>query len=323
MKTYTNINDVFIDGIKEIKKNGKDVDSVIDVKSVGSYFGSKLRPFREVQGHSFRLINPRFRLISNKVHTYSLGFALANFIWVLLGKKDTETISFYNKRGLAFSDNGEYYESAFGDRIFGTYNLWENAKSLLKKDPSSRRALIPIFFPNDGKNLPLDTSCAAYIQVFIRENKLDMILSMRSQSSIFVFPYDIFLFTMLQEYFSLELGYKLGTFTYFCNSFHYYNDEEMAGLQAWELHKKENVQNDEMLRMSILTSQNKELLSFIETKIREYCLKGDEAPLKIINQLPEYWKQIMIVLLLKGLKETNSKPDISIQMPANFKEFTL
>lgn len=306
MKVYSNIENAYIDGIKAIYEKGNVVDSVRDTSSVGSSFGKKERRFREIQGYSFVLSNPRSRLIKCPIRNASIGFSFANFIWVLCGRKDVESISFYNKRGHAFSDNGEYYESAFGDRIFGTYNLWESAKKLLLSDPNTRRAFIPIFFHNDIFKLPLDTSCAAYIQLLIRDNKLDMILSMRSQSSILILPYDIFLFTMLQELFSLSLGLEMGKLTYFCNSFHYYLEEEDLGKRIVENFKGKS-HNNSMLPMEKLSEEMIKELQYIETQIRRCSSEKLAYPHEAIKKLPDYWKEVMNILWAKAYKEANGE----------------
>lgn len=306
MKVYSDIQDAYIDGIKKIYEEGNIIDSVRDTNSVGSLFGKKDRKFKEIQGYSFVLSNPRSRIIKCPKRAASLGFSFANFIWVLSGRKDVESISYYNKRGLAFSDNGKYYESAFGDRIFGTYKLWEKAKKLLQSDPSTRRALIPIFFHSDIEKLPLDTSCAAYIQLLIRKNKLDMVLSMRSQSSILILPYDLFLFTMLQEYFSLSLNLEMGKLTYFCNSFHYYLEEEKLGESIINNYKK-NKYNSVMPPMERLSVEMLKNLGDIETLIRTNVSNNLAYPEDEIREIPNYWKEVMNIIWTKAYKEDNGE----------------
>lgn len=238
------------------------------------------------------------------------------------GKKDVESISFYNKKGKAFLDDGQYYESAFGDRIFGTYNLWKNTKDLLLSDPNTRRALIPIFFPEDIAKLPLDTSCASYIHLMIRENKLDMILSMRSQSAILVFPYDIFLFTMLQEFFSLNLSVELGKLTYFCDSFHYYIEEEELGKEIISNYSKKSL-TQEMPKMMRLSEQQLSGISSIESGIRKNIIRNLSYPDNDVYGLPEYWKGVMKVLWSKAYKETKGINDKNVHVPSYLDGYSL
>lgn len=306
MKTiYTNIDDVYRDAISNIYQNGKSVDSVSDNRSVGSFFGDKERPYKEIIGYNFILDNPRSRIITSRNREMSLGFAIANFLWVFGGKKDVESISFYNRLGKAFSNNGEYYESAFGGRIFSDFQSWEFAKELLTSDVNTRRALIPIFLPKDLIERPLDTPCASYIHLFIRDNCLDMVLSMRSQSVIMVFPYDLFLFTMLQEFFSLQLNIKLGKFYYYCDSFHYYLNEEKLGQKIIQEESVPNDKNSIMPEMTSLSSLQINNIQYTEDEIRKRILTGEKFPYDKIIDVDGYWSDLLYAIWAKGCQENN------------------
>ena len=53
----------------------------------------------------------------------------------------------------------------------GILNFGNRQRRFYSIDITTRRALMPIFIPNDLKNLPKDTSCASSIQIMIRETK--------------------------------------------------------------------------------------------------------------------------------------------------------
>lgn len=52
-----------------------------------------------------------------------------------------------------------------------------------------------------------------------------MIAGMRSQSLVGVFPYDAFLFTMIQEAMALELSVGMGRYIHISDSLHIYDNE--------------------------------------------------------------------------------------------------
>jgi len=220
----------------------------------------------------------------------------------LSGSKEVEPISFYNKKGRVFSNNGRYYEAAFGDRIFGSYNLIESAKKLLVSDSTSRRALIPLFIPDDLIKLPNDTPCASSIQVMIRDNKIDFFLHMRSQSVVMIFPYDIFLFSMLHEYLSLALNKSPGTFNYYANSFHYYVEEEDT-LNAIISEKAFTPQPMDVMPTSTL-DEIESIIQF-EEKVRNNILLNknvdNEPPISVSN----YWQDLLSLLYAKALSEND------------------
>jgi len=301
-KIFNSINDVYFYSLNELKNKGILVNSVTDKNSIGSDFGKRNRDFVELHGFSFQLTNPRNRLIYSESRKLSMGFNIANFIWFMSGSRDVEPISFYNKKGKVFSNNGKYYEAAFGDRIFGSYNLVENAKSLLLTDITSRRALIPLFFPDDLKNLPNDTPCASSIQIMIRDNKIDFFLHMRSQSVIMVFPYDIFLFTMFHEYLSIILNKDLGTFNYYANSFHYYTEEESVLNAILREEQTTPIPMDNMPQSTITEIPN--IIRF-EKHLRDSIISKSSINGKELNVFPDYWKELLYLLCIKAEDENN------------------
>lgn len=302
METYDSLQRAYLFGMKNILDEGRLVPSVMDTKSVGSLFGTRTRDYKELQGFGFILSNPRSRIIDTPPRDVSLGFSLANFIWVICGRRDVESISYYNARGRLFSDDGQYYESAFGDRLFGQYNQWRSAKELLGRDLSTRRALLPLYLPEDLRNLPKDTSCASSIQLMVREGKLDLLLHMRSQSAVMVFPYDIFLFSMIQELLSMFLNLPLGRFVYLCNSFHYYMDEETLAREILARNDPHTTEGFEMAQMESISESDISKICVLETEIRSNFRDEKGIP-SGVESLPEYWRQIMMVLWSKGLIE--------------------
>lgn len=72
-----------------------------------------------------------------------------------------------------------------------------------------------------GGRLP----CSMYYQIMVREEKVDLIYTMRSCDFLVHFPVDISLALLLQDWFSDSLGLKTGTFTYFTGSLHAYQKD--------------------------------------------------------------------------------------------------
>jgi thymidylate synthase len=299
-KIYNSFQQIYIDALKDLKSNGNLVKSIKDTSSVGSYFGKKERDFVELTGYSFTLTNPQNRIIYSKSRKFSLGFAIANFIWLLSGRNDVETIKFYNKHGDAFSKNGIYYEAAFGERIFGKLKLLQFAKDILIKDENTRRALIPIFIPKDLMTLPNDTPCTSSIQIMIRNQKAEFFLHMRSQSVAMVFPYDIFLFTMLHELICRSLNLQIGNFNYYSNSFHYYTDETAIVEQILSEEIIETVQMEDMCKI------DNELIQKMVRIERQMRLKIKNKKLihsDIFDGLPDYWRRYFDVLYFKACQD--------------------
>lgn len=67
--------------------------------------------------------------------------------------------------------------------------------------------------------------CSMYYQVMVREEKVDLIYTMRSCDFLVHFPVDISIALMLQDWFADLLGLEIGTFTYFTGSLHAYRKD--------------------------------------------------------------------------------------------------
>lgn len=73
--------------------------------------------------------------------------------------------------------------------------------------------------------------CSMYYQIIRRQDKLDLIYTMRSCDFLVHFPVDIMLALRLQLWFAEKLGIAPGTFTYFTGSLHaYQKDMSIRGI---------------------------------------------------------------------------------------------
>lgn len=67
--------------------------------------------------------------------------------------------------------------------------------------------------------------CSMYYQIMVREEKVDLIYTMRSCDFLTHFPVDITLALLLQNWFANKLKLKVGMFTYFTGSLHAYQKD--------------------------------------------------------------------------------------------------
>lgn len=179
---------------------------------------------------SFKINNPRDRVIHNPARNFSFTYMIAELLWYISGNNKTEWISYYSKFWKDISDDGVTANSAYGSRIFkphprianSSFAQWEFAKNELSKDSDTRRALIHIRTPDDSIKSKLDVPCTISIQYFVRDNKLHSVVNMRSSDLIFGISYDIPAFTFMQEMMANELGVDVGTYMHTSNSLHVY-----------------------------------------------------------------------------------------------------
>lgn len=285
MRTYQSFDEAYPQVLAEILSHGEAVAGVRSSTSIGSGFGTRDRPFIELQGGGFRLQDPRSRQLNSGPRQPNAAFAAANFIFTLAGGHEPEMISAYNARGQQFTEDSSRFEAAFGARLFSPGHQLAYASKKLRSDRMSRRATALIYNPDDTLLDRRDTPCAIALQFMIRHDRLDTVCFMRSQSAAMVMPYDVFLFTMIQEWLATELGIETGTYTHIAASLHLYEEDRPLAEQAVCM------PNGPTISMPPMTSAGHSVAtSLIET---ERCLRlAGREPLKE-RPLDEYWLSFM------------------------------
>lgn len=181
-------------------------------------------------GITLGLRNPRFRL-SRAETRQILASCLGEFLWYLSGTDSLNFIKYYLSRyDLSAEDDGTVH-GAYGPRLFNSngHNQISNVIKLLKRKPSSRRATIQLFEARDLVSDYKDIPCTCTMQFMVRNNRLNMMVYMRSNDAYRGLPHDIFAFTMLQEIIARTLGVELGYYRHSVGSLHLYeSDAERA-----------------------------------------------------------------------------------------------
>lgn len=182
---------------------------------------------REIINCCIEITNSRDRIVAFPARNFSPAYAFGELLWYISGRNDLGMMQYYSSMMEKFSDNGMTLNSAYGYRIFGghkqiNFDQWENCKSLLTKDPDTRQAIIHLHTPNNKPTK--DEVCTLSLQFIRRDNKLNLIVNMRSNDLFLGFTYDAFSFTMLQEMMANELGLELGTYYHNVGSMHLYDD---------------------------------------------------------------------------------------------------
>ena len=194
---------------------------------------------KETLGYQFRITNPRARLPYVSGRDFSISYMVAELIWYLSGNNSTSWIANYSSFWNNISDDGKTANSAYGARIFKqheyqklssityrdptghfmdvntkeldpTWNQWQYCLDELAADNDSRRAVMHIRMPQDSIEAHKDVPCTLTLQFILRDDKLHMIVNMRSSDIILGIAYDVPAFTIFQEYMANCLTLKLG-----------------------------------------------------------------------------------------------------------------
>ncbi|WP_215228469.1 thymidylate synthase [Erythrobacter sp. 3-20A1M] len=189
-------------------------------------------PTQELMFVGIELTNPRRRMTTLSARRWSPKLAIGELCWNLRGERSVDQLAFYAPRWLEFADSDRVIRgSCYGNKIFkrknGNPSQWDNISDILRSDPDSRRAVLS-FHGDDFSSRAIhsgDVACITSMQFFIRNGRLDAIVSMRSNDVYWGLPYDIFIMTSLQEMMAETLEIELGSYFHQCGSLHFYSDK--------------------------------------------------------------------------------------------------
>lgn len=198
-------------------------------------FGREVKPrgqaTTEVTAASFTLTDPRRAIIWSGARKLNHAFGAAEFLWVISGQDDSDVLGFYNSKMLDFADQLPK-RVGYPPRLFGAYGppIVEQLPYVvdnLTRDPDSRQAVITIWRPSPPATR--DVPCTVALQFLRRENKLELITTMRSNDLFLGTPYDVPLFCRVQSYVASVLGLEVGPYHHQAGSLHIYerNIEEL------------------------------------------------------------------------------------------------
>ena len=167
------------------------------------------------------LTNPLANKVSHPLRKLNTAYRAAEFLWIHTGRADAEWIGRYNSQVLKYADqNG-------GRSFFGAYgpHWWfrrDQIVQTLREDPGSRQAVVTFWQNQLPQHGTRDVPCTVGLLFLVNDGKLDLTVTMRSNDIWLGFPYDVYTFTMLQNWVAAELGIQLGTYYHLANSLHLY-----------------------------------------------------------------------------------------------------
>jgi thymidylate synthase len=305
---YVGLDDAYRGSLRELHDHGSLVSSVVDPTSIGSAFGSKARPFRELLNYSFVLSDPTQRIVTHPSRRMDVPFAVASALWTLAGSDSLAFIEAYNPRGTAFSDDGYTLHGAHGKRLFASdgVNQVSAAIERLRRDSHSRRAATVVLNGKDAISSARDIPCVISIHFLLRQAQLHCIVNMRSQSAAMVLPYDVFAFSFLQECMAVELGVTPGRYFHNSGSFHYYSDEESLVQQLLVSPKPAALAFSQFPAMPATPGPFAAIADVLdyETAVRTALTSGHSAERVLVPQLPPYWRDVALIMAVGLTRRT-------------------
>lgn len=185
----------------------------------------------ELQGYSFTVLD------TNDKDQMILDRGL-NLEWCYEDFKERTNEEKDINPGKAYKLRDEWEEFVHGGKFAYTYNerirrQIRTTADVLKFDPNSRQAVITVYegekdhaVRGGQKRVP----CSMYYQFMVREGKLDVIYTMRSNDFMVHFPYDIWMAAALRDLIAERIStdediIEPGKLIYFSGSLHAYQKD--------------------------------------------------------------------------------------------------
>lgn len=250
------------------------------------------------------LRKPRAR-ISRSESRGKVFSALGELLWYLAGSNNTDHITHYIPMYSGFDEDGFIF-GGYGPRLRGqgSSNQLDSIIQLLRQRPASRRAVIQLFEKTDLEGEHKDIPCTCTLQFLVRQNRLDLIVYMRSNDVFMGLPHDIFCFTMIQELVARALNVELGSYIHMVGSLHLYEDKMDAARsflnEGWfdTSEMPAMPRGDPMPELDILLS--------IESELR-----GGTDPLAIALPTNPYWADLARLLVAFELDPIDQSSELS------------
>lgn len=179
----------------------------------------------ELLGVSALIRKPRARLCRSETRGRAFS-CLGELIWYLSKSNALAPIAPYIPKYRNESEDGETVYGGYGPRLFGQngHNQIANVLTLLRDSPTSRRAVIQLFDAADISVRRKEIPCTTTLQLFVRNEQLHLVATMRSNDAFIGLPHDVFCFTMLQEIIARSLDLEIGQYRHMVGSLHLYED---------------------------------------------------------------------------------------------------
>ena len=189
---------------------------------------------KEILHVAISISDPRQRWITSRRPAINPGFALAEVVWIMNGRRDLAFLEFWNKNLRDYVGSGPELHGAYGYRLrrrFGLDQL-KRARQALEHNPDTRQVVLQIWnsrvdMPRpDGMPVDNDVPCNVTSTLKIRDGKLEWLQIIRSNDMFIGLPYNLIQFTSLQEIMAGWLGVECGSYNQISDSLHVYERNE-------------------------------------------------------------------------------------------------
>lgn len=187
---------------------------------------------KEIRDCSIEIENPMMNLYKNKYRSSPKKYIAAELLWYFAGTNNPTFIEKYASLWKQLHNPDGTVNSAYGHLIFDRKNEHGFSQygwviESLTQDKDSRQAFMHFNTPDHQRLDNKDQVCTLQALFHIRDNKLYMTVTMRSNDVIFGFMTDFAFFSVLQYHVYMHMkevyeDLELGSYTHISHSMHLY-----------------------------------------------------------------------------------------------------
>lgn len=171
--------------------------------------------------------DPTERVLFDPVRNANPFFHCMEFIWMVAGSNDVRWLEVFNKRYREYADPGtDTVHAAYGHRWRSHFGVNQIVRvvEMLRKDPTTRRAVIGMWDPEVDLEQHNDLPCNTHIYFRVVNERLNMTVCNRSNDLIWgMLGANVVHMTMLQELIASAVeSVALGRYSVFTNNLHVY-----------------------------------------------------------------------------------------------------
>jgi thymidylate synthase len=179
---------------------------------------------RELHMHTLKL-SPNFPLMDFEDRPFNFKYFMGEMAWYLLKDSNISYINNFSSFWNRIADHAGNVNSNYGKLLFGDQLQW--VLDTLKADINSRQAIAFVNQPKFQYEGNKDFVCTMYLNFWIRDNKLNLKVQMRSNDIFYGTTYDVAFFAMVQQTMWIWLRDKyteleLGTYYHCADNLHFY-----------------------------------------------------------------------------------------------------
>ena len=205
-------NQTFIDLIKDIKEDGQ-LSQPRDMK------------VKELTVHTLKF-DPTQTIANFSSRSFNWKYFAGELVWYMNKDRDIEYINNFSGFWKGITNQGtNQINSNYGSLLFGDQLQW--ALDSLKSDKNTRQAIAFLNQPKFQFEGNKDFVCTMYLNFFIRDNKLNMKVQMRSNDIFYGLTFDAPFFSVVHQHMCLWLletypTLELGTYYHCADNIHFY-----------------------------------------------------------------------------------------------------